>query len=221
MKAVTLAFDQGRLVVVVQARHLDLTEQTVVRVGRDRAEQFFAFQVDAGRHEQLLGGAQLGDVQLGVGAADVDADDLAGREGGRHGAVLAGGGSREKVLQDLVILGAAHRLHCVLRVARGRIDQHTQAILVVDQIGPFIIIGEHPARIAGGRDQRRVRMTRQVLDGLYGADLFDGLGALAGVGALRDGGRQLAAHLLKQQNDVGGVCLYKMNGDRIGHRWRS
>jgi hypothetical protein len=101
---------------------------------RNRAEQLVSIQVDTGRHEQTLRITKLRDVHSGVGAADVDAYDLACREGGRNRTILAGVGGRVESLENFIVLGPTHGIDRVLHVCRLRIDKHAKLVLVVDEI---------------------------------------------------------------------------------------
>ena len=117
-------------------------------------------------------------------------------------------------LDDFKVFCTTQRLGAaVARIGRRRVDQHANAIFLVDQVAPAIRRGIYPATIFWRADERRIAVTGR--DGLCkdGADLFDRYCGFAYVGLDIDFAVELGTHLLQEQLNIRRVLIDECSSD--------
>ena len=111
---------------------------------------------------------------------------------------------------------ATHRHSGVFRVGTRGIDQHTNAIFIIDEIGPIVIDqGNTPARVRGV-DLRGVAVTRRALTSGDAADLLK-VGVLTNDRFNGNGFAKAGTLLLNKVFDIAFILLNKRGGNLNRH----
>lgn len=163
--------------------------------------------------EQFLGREKLGQGHARGGGAHLHG----GIERRRHGPRLAGIGRGEGRADQDVVDRAAHGRGRPLLIGRSELIEGADLVLVVDQVGPFVIDERNPAPRVRRVDLRRVGVAHEARHGGGDADLVE-IGVL-GVDSRFHPHRvaQPAALLLDEQLDARAVLLDERGRDLGAH----
>lgn len=171
---VDFAVDERLDRVIIVRGDLRGAEECLDLRGRDRGNQQLTLLFGLGGGEEEAGAPEFGDGQVGVGGSTrlhvINGDLGSSRKRDDGGTGLTAIGVAEGGLDDHAIHLAAEAVDSILRVGRRGIGKHAELVLLVDHVGPVEVAQGHPTAVMRSADQRRIAVTRGVLDGFGGPD---------------------------------------------------
>lgn len=219
-EAIDLSIDERLDGSVVDVSDRVFTKQRVDLPGGNRHEQFFTcipvnrfLEVE---HEADL--PQLVDGEVAVSCAAgivvVDRDDLRCWERNRGRTSLPGVGRSKCTANDLDVHGTPEGEDGVDVVGGGRISEHAQAILTIDEVRPIVILGAVAPAIVRGGNQRGIAVAVFHLHSGGGANPIEEI-KLRVLGFLADVWPQAGTLLLELDLDVRMIRIDQSSVDLV------